>query len=390
MITRMIHGGAQYNTLHTAADLAPDRYESELATGLQGGVEGSLLEEARARCRLLHEVGDLVREVSPARDVRALAMLVRLMRAGRYDIVHTHTSKAGLLGRVAAVMAGVPVVVHTPHGHIFHGYFGRPQTAVYRCLEAAAARHTDRIITLTERGAREHVEAGVGPPELFVPIHSGVDVAAYERPTRGRAVVRRELGIADSASVLIAVGRLAPVKGHEVLLRAMVGVVRERPGVVLLLAGDGPQRGFLEELARQLGLGGSVRLLGLRADVVDLLHASDVFCLPSHNEGMGRVVVEAMAAGVPVVASGVGGVPELIEDGRTGVLVAPADEGALCAGILRVLGNGPAAADMAVRARAEVAPRYSLAAMLDRIDSLYMELLAEKGCVAQRREKAEG
>ena len=305
--------------------------------------------------------------------------LVALMRRGRYDIAHTHTSKAGLLGRVAAVMAGVPVVVHTPHGHVFHGYFGRAQTAVYRCLERAAARHTDRIITLTERGAREHVEAGIGPPELFVPIHSGVDIDAYAAAGRGRDEVRAGLGISADAPVVISVGRLAPIKGHAVLVRAFADVVSAHPDAVLLIAGDGPERPALESLAAEMGLGGSVRLPGLREDVVDLLHASSVFCLPSLNEGMGRVVVEAMAAGVPVVATSVGGVPELVEDGRTGVLARPGDEASLSSGILRVLADREAAMARASRAQAEVAPRYSLSAMLDAIDSLYMEILTDKG-----------
>lgn len=263
VITRMIKGGAQYNTLHTVVGLDAGRYECELATGLSTGVEGSLLDEARARVTV-REVPELVREVSPARDLAALSRLAELMRRGRYDIVHTHTSKAGLLGRVAAVMARVPVIVHTPHGHVFHGYFPRVQTALYRWLERAAARWTDRVITLTACGAAEHVQAGIGPEELFVPIHSGVQVEAFARPSRGRAGVRADLSVPLDAPVVVSVGRLVPVKGHDVLVRAFAEVLRRHPGAVLLIVGEGPQRPVLEGLVDRLGLAGSVRLLGLQ------------------------------------------------------------------------------------------------------------------------------
>jgi glycosyltransferase involved in cell wall biosynthesis len=212
VITRMVRGGAQENTLATAAGIHGRGWESSLVIGPAFGPEGSLEPECLAAGMRLLRVSELVREVSPLQDGKALRQLVRLMRRERPHLVHTHTSKAGILGRLAARRAGVPVVVHTPHGHVFHSYEGRLKTQLFVRFERACAPLADRLIALTETERREHLERRVGRPAQWSTVHSGVDFAPFQDCRGMRAAVRAELGMPADAVVLGTVGRLVPIK----------------------------------------------------------------------------------------------------------------------------------------------------------------------------------
>ncbi|HYB73175.1 MAG TPA: glycosyltransferase family 4 protein [Candidatus Sulfotelmatobacter sp.] len=369
IITRLDPGGSTENTLLTAAAFGPPAFESWVIHGPSRPGATAALTPAGAAVRLL-EIPALRRDAAPLRDVRALLALRRLLRRGRFDIVHTHTSKAGFLGRLAARLAGVPRILHTPHGHVFHGYFGPPATWAFIGLERWAARFTERIITLTDAEAEQHLALRVGRPGQYVTIPSGVNLGRVRAAAGGGPQVRRALGIPADAPLVGAASRLAPVKGLAHLVAAMPEVLVQCPAAHLALAGDGEERAALEAQAGALEVASRVHFLGFREDVDAVIAALDVFVLPSLNEGMGRVLVAAMALGVPVVATRVGGVPDVLEDGRQGLLVPPADPAALAKSIAAILGDGMRAAAMGALGRAR-AERFSLQVMLERLGALY-------------------
>jgi glycosyltransferase involved in cell wall biosynthesis len=395
VITRMVRGGAQENTLASVVGISSRGWQSTLATGPALGPEGSLEPECVAAGVRLLCVPELVREVSLPRDLRALRRLTSLFRRERPQVVHTHTSKAGILGRIAARRARVPVVVHTSHGHVFHSYHGRFQTRLFVRAERACAGMADRLIALTETELREHLEVGVGRPEQWRTVHSGIDFSPLQVCPRLRDAVRAELGLPRDAVVLGSVGRLVPIKGQRYLIDALARLAPAYPHLHLLLVGDGPCRSELVAQAKCHRLKvvespdtgarpgearmAAIHLLGLRHDVPRLLTAMDLFVLPSLNEGMGRVLVEAMAMELPCVASRVSGIPDVVDDGDTGVLVRPRDPNALAAAVAALLEHPERAREMGRRGRRKVVPEFSVERMVDKLEVLYRELLEAKG-----------
>jgi len=335
VITRLTVGGSSENTVSTIEALERVGYASTLVLGPES--EPPTVEDARRRgCRVV-EIDGLVREVSPARDAAAVVALWRLFRHARPAIVHTHTSKAGFVGRLAAWLARVPVVIHQPHGHIFYGYWSRPRTALFVALERIAAHWTDMVVTLTPREVDEHLERGIGRKRQYAVVPSGVPTEALRRAAPARAEARARLGLPRDAYVIAGVGRFVPIKGFDLLLTGLADVVASVPAAHVLLIGDGEERGALEAQAEASGLGDRLHITGTVTDVIGALAAADVLAAPSRNEGMGRVLVEAMALGLPVVGARVGGIPDVILDGECGLLVPPDDAAAL-AGALVELG----------------------------------------------------
>ncbi len=393
IITRLCKGGAQENTFHTVRLHNRGRFEVDLIAGHARGPEGSIEEAVRAAGIEIQREPWLVRNPAPLRDLLTLQRLTERLRRGRYDIVHTHTSKAGWLGRIAAHRAGVPLVVHTPHGNIFDGYFPAPVTRAFVWMERHAARRTHRIIELTPGGIEEHLAEGIGQREQYRVIFSGIDVSPYDEAIANRAATRAKLGMGDASSVVAgspdpatalaeglfligAVGRLEPVKGFTHFIEAALRVASASPQARFILAGDGSQRAALERQAAPLGT--RFQFLGLRHDIPSLMAAFDILAVPSLNEGMGRVLLEAGAAGTPAVASSVGGIPDVVDDGETGLLVPPKDAGALADALLELAAQPERRRLMGDTARAKVVPAYSLEEMVRQIEALYEELLDEK------------
>jgi glycosyltransferase involved in cell wall biosynthesis len=376
-ITRLTLGGSSENTVASCVALARAGYRCTLATSF-GESEAASLDDARRRgCRIV-DVSSLGRELAPLADLASLHQLVRLMGGERPAIVHTHTSKAGFVGRLAARIARVPGVIHQPHGHIFYGYYGAGRTALFVGLERLAAKWTDRIITLTERGTEEHLARGIGRRAQYVSVPSGVPTERLRASAPPRAEARRHLGLDQSAFVIMGLGRLIPIKGFDLAVRALPRISGAIPTARLLLVGDGPERPALEALAASLRVADRLRMTGETTDVASHLAAADAVVVPSRNEGMGRVLVEAMALGRPVVATAVGGIPAVIADAGCGRLIAPDNPEALAdalvelgrdAGLRRKLGE-------AGRQRAEA---FSTAVADEKLVSLYATLAREKG-----------
>ena len=375
VITRLCTGGAQENTFHTVRLADRERFQVDLYAGTASGAEGTIEPMVEDEGIPVRHVAGLRRNPHPWHDWRALRELTIDFRDSGYDIVHTHTSKAGFIGRMAARRAGVPVIVHTPHGHVFDGYFPRPVSAFYAALERHAARYTTRIITLTQAEAGQHMAQGIGRAGQFVPIFSGIDPRPFADCAGFRDEVRAEWGLEPHDFAVIAVGRLEPVKGIRYLMQAAARVVTRVPNARFIVIGDGAQRGQLE--AEAASIPGGVQFLGMRRDIPRLMAGADMLALPSLNEGMGRVLLEAGAAGLPVVASAVGGVPELLENGRYGLLVPPRDPDALADAIVDLAAQPERRHALACAWRDKVVPAYSLEAMVGRIENVYEECLKE-------------
>lgn len=374
VITRLILGGAQDDTLLTVAHLDRTRYKVTLASGPTSGSEGSLEDQIPSDIAF-ERIPEIVRDPHPVKDMVALRRLYALMRRDRYHIVHTHTTKAGMLGRIAARLAHVPVVVHTPHGHAFHDYLNPVGSEALKWVERWLAHWADRIVCVSEAERQDHLRFRIGLPEKFEVIHSCVDIERFRGTRIASGSTRRHLGLPPDGPLVGCVARLVPVKGVHYLLEAVPSIRAAVPQATVVFVGDGPLRPELERRAAALGLDGAVAFLGLRRDVAEIVALCDIVVLPSLNEGMGKAAAEAFAAGRPVIGSRVSGIQDVIVDGVTGLLVPPADPEALAHAIVRCLTN-PALTDaMGQRARDEV-ERYGIKPMIAKIDRLYTRLLA--------------
>jgi len=355
-----------------------DRFSQTLAAG--PAPEGTdLLPEARRLSIEVREIKRLVRPVSPVGDFSALSHLIDLISAERFDIIHTHTSKAGFLGRLAARMTGARRVIYSPHGDIFSGYFPGFQTAVYGLAERVAAAWCERIVTLTDAGAGEYLGRRIGSPRQFVTLPTGVAAGALSAAA-DRPGVRNELGIGADGFVIACVGRLVPVKGYDVLAAASPRIVEKACGrnVRFLVIGDGPERGALVSLAERLGMGDRFSFLGFRTDVARLLSGVDLLAAPSRNEGLGMSILEAMALSLPVVASRVGGIPEVVTDGVTGLLVPPDEPDGLADACVSLMGDPDRARSMGRAGRRSVEERFSIERFIEKTAGLYLDLMGEE------------
>lgn len=372
VITRLIVGGAQEAAVLSCAAVDRDEFESTLVFGPQTGSEGSLQPLAQRLGVETEVVPSLVREVAPIRDVRAARALRALFRARRPDIVHTHSSKAGLVGRWAAHRELFPVVVHTVHGWSFHEHMPAWLSATYVRLERRAARWCDRIVTVSDLDREKGLAAGIGRPEQYVTIREINDLAPYEQHAGERHEARRHLGLGADEVVVGTVGRLTEQKDPFTWLRSASLVADRRPDARFVMVGDGPLRGEAAQLAKDVGLEDRLVITGLRDDVPALLPAFDVFLLTSRWEGLPLVIPQAMASGVPVVASTVDGNREVLDDGHNGLLVPPGVSAPIAAAVLELLGDA-GLRDRIVDAGRRTAREYTLRNTIPRLESLYRE-----------------
>jgi glycosyltransferase involved in cell wall biosynthesis len=371
VITRMVLGGAQRVVLGLLERLPREEFEQTLVCGTGSASDAALLPRARETAAAVVLVPELVREVRPWRDTQATAKLAALFERRRPHVVHAHTYKAGVTACVAARLAGVPAVVFTPHGHIFaRGSCipGVPQggwkLALLRWVTRGAQACAHRVTALSEADLREQLDLGLSPPSKYRVIRNGIDVDRYTgAPPR----------TAGDAPVIGAVGRFTAEKGHATLVEAFARVRGRLPRARLVLVGSGDLDQDLRGLARRLGVDGAVTFAGER-DSAEVLPSFDLFVQPSLYESQGLAILEAMAAGRPVVATDVGGVRDAVRDGETGLLVPAADPGAMAGAILRLAGDPGEASAMAERARARIRELYSVDRMVAEYARLYKEL----------------
>jgi glycosyltransferase involved in cell wall biosynthesis len=373
LITRLERGGSSDCTLWQAIGAARRGHRVTVACG-PSPVPTPLLARAREAPGIRFvAVKGLARPIRPFADLRALLAIIAILRRERFDIVHTHTSKAGALGRLAAALCGFRSVIHQPHGHLFYGYYGRSGSALVALAERLLAPLARVQVTLSRRGALEHLGRGIGEPGRFRVIPSGIDLRPFRGARRRRATCRERLGFAADEFWVGTLCRLEPVKGVDVLLHGFLRAAASRPALRLFLGGDGPLRAALERRAAGAGASSRVAFAGAWVAPEEVLPALDLFVLASRNEGMGRALVEAMACGLPVIATDVGGVAEVLEEGRAGRLVPSGDPEAVAAAIGRLADAPDLRAAVGRRARAR-AVRFGAGRMTRDLLRLYREV----------------
>ncbi len=383
VITRLDYGGSAQNTMLTVLGHNRKLFTPLVVMGLPGrwdaqGGQGAteenvrLLEKEGIQSLVIPTMG---RSISLRDDMRTLWTLIRLFRRERPAVVHTHTSKAGVVGRIAAWIAKVPVVVHTPHGHVFYGHFGSFRSWVFLQIERVLSVITHRLIALTEAERQDHLDRSVGKPGRFAVVPSGIDRERFGRARHQGKQQPDWFGCPPDALIVGSVGWLTDIKGHEYLLEAIAKLRQDFPSLHLVIVGSGDRHDALLQQACSLGLSDALHLLGHRDDVESCLAGMDLFVLPSLNEGMGRALIEAMAAGLPVIASRVGGIPAVVSHELTGLLVPPGDAGALAVALRRLLDQPEWAAQLGAAASRSVDSRYGSASMVRAIESIFTEAL---------------
>jgi glycosyltransferase involved in cell wall biosynthesis len=376
-------GGPALHVSYLAAGLRERGYETILVAGSVGQGEQSMAYVAEELGVPVVTIPHLHREISPVRDLLATIRLARIMRAERPLILHTHTAKAGAVGRAAALLAGrrrPPIIVHTFHGHVLRGYFGRVWTGVFRLLERLLARITDALVAVSPEVRDELVSLGVAPASKFRVIRLGIELdERLARDGAARVETRRVMGIRGERFVVGWIGRMTAVKRTDVVLRSFRALKDDGVDAVLCMVGDGPDRRAVEDLARELGIMRDCLFPGYQEDVGPFFAAFDVFVLPSGNEGTPVTAIEALASGCPVVATRVGGVPDVVSDGEDGFLVEPGDVAELAARLAQLASAPDLRARMGTTGRERMQGRYAVDRLIDDIDRLYRDLLEQKG-----------
>lgn len=381
IITRLIVGGAQENTLLSCEGSHARGRRVTLIVGPTHGPEGSLVERARAGGYEFVEMPELVRSVHPTRDWRALRRLRFWLRERRPDVVHTHSSKAGILGRIAAWNERVPAIVHTVHGMSFNRTQSRPVRALYRRLEAFAAARCHAIVGVADAMIDQMVAAGVCPRAMCHTVYSGMDVAAFQPDAARRAAMRAGWGVAPDEIVIGAVARLFRKKGYEQLLPALSRVAAAEPRARFVWVGDGAQRAEYEADLRLRGLHERTILTGLvRPDEIPaIVSGFDVLAHASQWEGLPRVAVQALLLRVPVVAFAIDGTPEVVIPGRSGVLVELGDLTGFADALIGLARDESRREALGRMGRELCVQRFDAAVMVDALERLYAELLARRG-----------
>ncbi len=377
VITRLILGGAQENTLLTVDGLHHRHGDDvTLITGPAEGPEGDLFERAKERDLKVELMPELVRAIRPGTDWKAYRALRRSIRRLRPDVVHTHSSKAGIVGRAAAWAERVPAVVHTIHGLPFGPSESPAKNRLYIALERWAARRCHAIVSVCDAMTEQALAAGVGRPDQYTTIYSGMDVDAFLSPPRSREDVRRELGLADDEVAFATVARLFERKGHDDILAAAPDVLRAIPKVRFVFIGDGIWRERLENEAKRLGVRHAIHFAGLVAPgrIPELLQAVDAVVHPSLREGLARVLPQALLVGRPAISYDVDGAREVVLP-ETGILLPPRSIEGLRDGIVRLAGDAELRRRMGAEGRARFAEQFRHETMTDRLRSLYCRLL---------------
>ncbi len=374
IITRLIRGGADENTLATVRGLDKQRYQVDLVVG-----EGSELELLEG----LDDVGvvlvpSLVRDPHPWKDLQTLVALTRLIHKHRYQIVHTHTAKGGFLGRLASALVGTPTVIHTVHGVTFHEHLPRPTRAFYLLLERVAARFTHQFVAVGQDVRDIYVRSGIGTEERYETIYSGMPLDDYFDAGRmspeERAALRVELGLEPEHQAVVMAARLEARKGHLFLLQAVRRLLPRYPNLRVLLLGDGPLRAHLQWQVRSMGLEQVVWFLGHRTDLPRVLAATDISVLTSLWEGLPRVLVQSAAAGKPILTFDVEGAWEVVRDGTNGFIVPSRDVDAFTARLDTLLSDRERARRLGETGRDQVGEQWTVETMLERLDRLYQRL----------------
>lgn len=379
VITRMIVGGAQENTLLTIKGHLANGHHVELATGPSPGREGKLLENTGMPQFPVVEFPDMVREVSAIHDIKAFFALKKYFKAHKFDVVHTHSSKAGILGRLAARAAGVPVVVHTVHGQAFHPYQSKWKNRLFIALERFAAKFCDKIYAVAQAMIDQCVAAKVAPREKYMVVYSGMDTTAFANAAREEEL-RRKLGIPADARTIVTIARLFHQKGYEYVIPAAEKVLQEMPDVHFLFVGDGPMYDELNAHLKAKNIDKNFHFAGLIPpnEVCRYLAQADLLWHLSLHEGLPRAVVQALATGIPAIGFALDGTPEVILNGETGYTTAAEDIDAVTKYTLELFSDEEKRRKFGARGKELVLRQFDWQLMADILEAEFLKLYAEK------------
>ena len=348
-------------------------YESILLAGLVGDREGSFAGFADFCKPKPQEIPSLGREINLFSDLKSIYIIRKIIKKFQPDIVDTHAAKAGFVGRIAACLEGVPCI-HTFHGHVLQGYFSPLKQKIFQIIERILAKKTDCIVAVSKQVASDLLALGVGEREQIKVVPLGLELEPF-LAVKPHPFLKDELGIPRNHLLIGAVGRLAPVKNIKFLIRCFTRLAEKNTDLHLILVGDGPERKNLEVLAQNLGVRQKTHFLGWRRDLSRIYGGLDIVALTSVNEGTPVAILEALASGRPVVATSVGGVSEVLENGTLGKLVPPGDEGAFCEALRGLCSR---TAPLVAADRERVVQKYSVQNLVQTMDRLYRQILDMK------------
>jgi len=373
VITRLIIGGAQENTVLTCRGLVEAGHDVTLIAGEETGPEGSLWDQAEASGATLVKARSLRRAVRPVDDWRAVAELERIFRAKKPDIVHTHSSKAGIIGREAAHRAGVSGIVHTIHGMSFNRTQPWATQALYRFLERRAGRFTRSFVSVADAMTAQAVAAGLGPRERFTTIRSGMDTDGFAPNEAARRRVRAAWGVENDSVVVGTIARLFDNKGYDEIMAAMPEAIRRAPHVRFVWVGDGARRWQYEHRLETMGLRDRVHFVGLIApmDVGAAVNGFDIVLHASRWEGLPRALVQGLLAEVPAISFDNDGAPEVVIPNETGLLVPLGDTGRLADAIACLASDAALRRTLGARGRERCLREFDWRTMVRELDALY-------------------
>jgi glycosyltransferase involved in cell wall biosynthesis len=377
IITRLIIGGAQENTLLSCQGQHDLRHEVTLITGPPIGPEGSLMDRAISYGYRVEIIDEMRRAIRPLRDWRTYRRLIQRLQEIRPDVVHTHSSKAGIIGRWAAHAAKVPAIVHTIHGLAFTASTHAIINQAYKILEGQTAPITSKIVCVADAMRDQSLQAGIGRPDQYVTVYSGMETAAFLNPPVPRDVVRKQLGLSDEHVAVGTIARLFDLKGHEDLIAIAPDLCKRFPSLRFLWVGDGSLRGQFESQIRQCGLQDRFILTGLvpPSRIPELANAMDILVHPSRREGLARALPQGALCGCPCITYDIDGAKEAVIDGKTGFVLPPFDKQKFADALAKLLSDPMLRHSMGAAGRELAINRFDARVMVAALEKVYADAL---------------
>ena len=374
----MIIGGAQENTLYSCQGQIENGHDVTLATGPTTGPEGKLLDNQKVPGLKVDILPNMVRELNPVKDIKVYFDLKKYFKENQFDVVHTHASKAGIIGRAAAWAVGIPAVVHTVHGPAFHRYEKAWKNKVYISAEKFAAKRCHKILCVADAMTKQFLDAGISTADMYRTVYSGMNLEDY-LSLSGKSSVRQELGIPKDAIVIGKIARLFELKGHEFLIKAAKKIVEQNPKVHFLFVGDGLLKDELVKEIAELGLSNHFHMPGLIPpyDVPKYVDAMDIVCHLSLREGLPRAVVQGLAAEKPVVTYNLDGAPEVVFNEKTGFICPPETVTEVQDSLIKLVESQEIRDKLGKNGRELVKAKFAWQKMVDDLEDVYSKLLKQ-------------
>jgi len=379
IISRLNIGGPSIHVINLNKGLDRKKFQSLLLCGGVSQDEKSMFNQAKKSGIKTISIPELSNEHSfKFKDLKALIKIYSIIRKYKPDIVHTHTAKAGLLGRIAAHLALTPKIIHTYHGHVLHSYFSRPKTYLLRFMEKLLALISDSLIVVSDKIKTELVSYKISKPSKFSIIKLGFNLNPFLNNNLLKGKLKKELRLPNDSSLIGIVGRIVPIKNHKLLIQAASKVIAQKENIYFLIVGDGPLRKKIEKLSYELNINKNIIFTGWRNDLPLIYASLDILVCSSDNEGTSVSVIEGMASGCPVITTNVGGHPDIISDGNNGYLIEPQNIDSLTKKILELLNNPKKSAHLSENARLDAKNNFLLDRLINDIENHYNKLLIDK------------